>query len=585
MKFNSSFNSKLLQTWNFLLQHWILISCYIIITLANIQLRREIPTLVGTYSPHDDLLGVSLAKNILENNWLGDWNNLTLGKPPGYSLYLAVAKQIPIQLVVVNQLIICLISAMLVMVIRHSLLKMRKYSDIWGILVYSVIIFNPYLFTTEMSRVYRTSLHAILLLLFCTVFLGLLNEIKNHHFSSETNKSFQRKSRIWIVALSLNYFALIMLRSESYWILIPFLLVLGVIIAQRTIELRRPRRVGYLKMITSIFFTGLLVYCISISFFGQLNNTKYGTSLIENYYSGGFANAIKDWQRVENGKDSRPYVIVSRAQRLAVYEISTNAAKLSPWLELKPGEGWQIHPCNSPIRLCDNSGGWFTWQVRDAAISTGEIKNEIEFQKFFQQISVDIKAACQREQIKCGPNSVGVGVKSLRDLPIEKIVDYSIRNILSAFSLVFNLKGEVATPDQYGVGGEIIDTYHEVVNYRSEPPGSIFAPTYSESLRLLEKIYTPIQVLLLFLAFLGFILTWQKENRLLVYAVFAFGIIGIILVSLGVSVAQVSFGWRVEGPYLLPIQPILQFITLVGATSLISEKRKTTESKSSSKLS
>jgi hypothetical protein len=170
-------------------------------------------------------------------------------------------------------------------------------------------------------------------------------------------------------------------------------------------------------------------------------------------------------------------------------------------------------------------------------------------------------------------------VKSIRDLPIEEILDYSIRNTLSAFSLVFNLKGEVATPDQYGASAGIIDTYHEVVNYRSEPSGSISIPTYSEALRLLIKIYTPIQVFLLLFAFLGFILAWNRENRLLIYSVLAFGIIGIILISLGVSLAQVSFGWRVEGPYLLPIQPILQFIILVGATSVISEKRKKVNSK------
>ena len=127
MKFNLILNSKFLKIWNFLLQHWISISCCTIITLINIQLRREIPTLAGLEAPHDDLLSVRLAKNILENNWLGDWNNLTLGKPPGYSVYLAVANLIPVQLVVVNQLIICLVSALLVLVIRHSLLKTMKY--------------------------------------------------------------------------------------------------------------------------------------------------------------------------------------------------------------------------------------------------------------------------------------------------------------------------------------------------------------------------------------------------------------------------------------------------------------------------
>ncbi len=56
---------------------------YTLSTAANLQLRRDIPTNAGSNSPHDDLLGVRVARNILEGNWLGNWDNLILGKPPG----------------------------------------------------------------------------------------------------------------------------------------------------------------------------------------------------------------------------------------------------------------------------------------------------------------------------------------------------------------------------------------------------------------------------------------------------------------------------------------------------------------------
>lgn len=575
MSFSFFVSTKFLQAKKFLGLNKVLIGCFFIITLLNLQFRRGIPTYAATNTPHDDLLGVQLASNFMRGEWLGDWYNLTLGKPPGYSLYLAVAKQIPTQLVVVNQLIFCLISILLVIVLRNSLLRSKKRSNMYAIVAYSVIIFNPYLFSVEMSRPYRTSLHTILVLLFCALSLGFWNEIKMYHLSSKEMTSFRKKLRIWVVALSVNYFALIMLRPESYWILIPFVSVVFGIVVNKTTKSQSRNKIQYIKTVTSFLFIGVLLYFSFISLLGQVNKNKYGTSLIENYYSAGFANAIKDWQRVEDGKDSRPYVIVSKDQRLAVYKISPNAAKLKPWLEIEPGQGWQIHPCNSPIKLCDNAGGWFTWQVRDAAISTGEVRNEREFQDFFQQISTDIKEACESNQIQCGSNSLGVGVKSLGDLPLKKVVEYSAENVLSAASLAFNTGGEVATPDQYGADSMTVDLFHSVVNYRAQPAGSKSVTNYSGGLKILQKIYAPVQFMFIFLTLVGLLLAWRKENRFLVYSVFIFSLMGILLVSLGVSLAQVSYGWRTEGPYLLPMQPLLQFLLLAGATSLIADKRET----------
>jgi hypothetical protein len=570
MKFNLV--SKIFLSHKLKPRQWLTASILLAITLLNLQLRRGIPTLGGTNTPHDDLLGVLLAENIMAGEWLGEWNNLTLAKPPAYSLYLALAKQIPTQLVVVNQLIVCCISLVLVTILCNIFLSNSKSKDVYVVISYAVIIFNPYLFSIEMSRPYRTSLHTILLLLYGTLFLGLLNEIRKFDYLSRKRIINQWRMRVWVGGLATTYVVLILLRSESFWILIPSILVIGSTIAQKYVNLQRRNRTQYLSMNLSFIIVGCIVYVLFISLFGQLNNTKYGTSLVENYYSGGFANAIKDWQRVENGKDQRPYVIVSRLQRQAVYEISPNAAKLKPWLEIQPGEGWQFYPCNSPIKLCDNSGGWFTWQVRDAAISTGVVNNEREFQDFFQQISTDIKLACQRKEIICGASSLGVGVKSLNDLPIGKIFEYATQNALSALKLNFESKGEVATPDQYGASDHIVETFHKIVNYRSEASTLVSGLSYSETLRIIQKGYIPLQVLLICLSILGYIKARKEEDRVLTYGALIFGLLGIILVSFGVSLAQVSFGWRTEGPYLLPIQPLLQIIILVGVLSLASSK-------------
>ena len=60
---------------------------------------------VATYTPHDDYLFVRLAKSILNGEWLGPYDQLTLVKGPVYPLFLAVAHHTGLPLLFVQQLL------------------------------------------------------------------------------------------------------------------------------------------------------------------------------------------------------------------------------------------------------------------------------------------------------------------------------------------------------------------------------------------------------------------------------------------------------------------------------------------------
>lgn len=570
MKFNFSTRFSKILGCQLSLPDILLYAALIVTSYFNLRFRRSIPTNAGANAPHDDLLGIRLTQNILQNNWLGDWNNLTLAKPPGYSLYLAVVNLFPFQLVVVNQLLYCTISLLFVAKLYSFFLHKVKYGRIVVFFIYTYLIFNPFLFGSEMSRAYRTSTHSILVLLYCTIFFSLLNVVISLDLSSK-NKSYRKILAGKVVCLSLVYTSLILLRSESYWILISSLLVFAAVVFRKTRKYWKNKRAVYslLSGSLTLLCLGFSTYLLPISIIGSLNNVKYGSSLVENYSSGNFANAIKDWQRVIAGDEIRPYVIVSKDQREAVYRVSRNAALLKSSLELAPGQGWQSQSCNAPIRLCDNSGPWFTWQVRDAAISTGLVKNEIEFQEFFKQISTDINVACQNKSLQCGQLGMGVGVKPLRELPELQILQFARDNFLT--SLPFNLdkSGSIATPDQYGASPEVISEFHKVVKYRVYPQNANKDVNVSEALMFLQKVYWLTQWAFFILASLGFILAWRLKNWELIYGSLLFSIMSLALNSIGVAIAQVSFGWRVEGPYLLAMQPLFQFYLVLGLVSLL----------------
>lgn len=577
LKFRIPKSNKYEQYWN--LKYALLASLYLLTTFANLQFRRVIPTNAGSNSPHDDLLGVRVTNNLLGGDWLGNWDNLILAKPPGYSLYLFVAHFFPFQLVVFNQIVFIFFASVYILIARKILFLEFKYKEIVCYLTYVALVFNPFLFSIEMSRIYRTSAHAIFVFLYSVILFSILNQIAEYESSIEALKVFRKKMILKIIGLGMTYTGLILLRSESFWILIASMPPLIYLYATKYYEIAgKILKKGFLNSTFLFLIIAIGSYFVPISLIGQINNVKYGSSLIENYYSGNFANAIKDWQRVENGKDTRPYVIVSKGQRQAVYSVSKNAALLAPSLELEPGQGWQVHACNAPIKLCDNSGGWFTWQVRDAAISTGHITNEVSFQTFFLEISRDIRNACENGTLKCGPLGLGVGVKPLRELPIKQVINFAFTNLRNSLPKNYRPSGLIATPDQYGASGEIVNLYHEVVKYRANPLNSLSVPIESTFLKNLQRIYFPLQTIAFYVAIIGYLLAWKHKRRRLIYSYLGFGVCAITLCSIGVAIAQVSYGWRVEGPYLLPIQPILQLLCILGISTLITIGKKVKES-------
>lgn len=550
----------------------LILIAYATIVILNLAFRARIPAHAGFYAPHDDTLGVRVAKNILEGNWLGQWDNLILSKPPGYSIYLSIAHVFPFEITVFNQILVCGIALLFSRLLRGIFLEQRKYGEIVSFFCFAYIIFNPYFFSVEMSRVYRTSTHAIFILGFLVLAFSLFNCINRFVSDLISFDNFKRELRAHIITMALLYSFLILLRTESYWILLSTISVGFLFVTVLYMQTREQKvKAKQLKSLApAMLLLSVAVYLVPISLIGQINNAKYGSSLIENYYSGNFANAIRDWQRVEEGKDPRAYIVVSNEQRAAVYEISPSAARLKPYLELRPGEGWLGQACNSPVQLCDNSGAWFPWFLRDAVISSGLVNNEIDFQNFFKQISVDIKKACENGKLTCGPIGLGVGAKPLMDLPFNTVFSYSLNNSIDVLKSTITPNGIVSNPDQFGAPIDVIQMYHEVINYDLTESQQGVKPNYSWELDFLQRAFLWINGAAYIFAFFGYLFAWKHRNRKLIFSALGLGIVSFAICLAGVSIAQISFGWRSEGPYLLPLFPILQFLTLVGLMSLIS---------------
>ncbi len=547
---------------------------YIVAIVINLIFRSQIPIRAAYLSPHDDQLGVELASNILHGDWLGVWNNRTFAKPPGYSMYLAIANFFPIPLTILNQIFYVLVVILLITRLRQMSLIHFRYQELSLFLFFLYLIFQPILFGTDASRVYRSSTVVITLtLLYSVTLLRIFDEILK--FKDQPSVSWRKQKRIYldIAVLTFVYVTMKLFRYESFWAMLCSLplILLALLIIWKKVRDTKDARNGFIRFLVPIPIIVFISYAAPILTIQELNRSKYGVAQIENYYDGTFARTIKLWGSVEVGRDPRPYVVVSAQQRNAVYEISENALLMKPFLE-SLDNGWRGPACKI-LKMCDNSGGWFPWQLRDAATQTGRVYSEGTFRDFFKSLAEDIQKACDTLVFACAKKANIVGSKPFSEIPIQRVIDFTLRNFIVLVPRSLEISPPHFAPDTYGAPAEVVRLFHSVVRYDG-------AEEYSKSdlLRInkildrLESIYLPLNLVVYTLAICGILLTFirRKNLQVMLITIFLLGGLGSQLV--GASLAQISFGYP-PGPrvYLLSAYPLLQMLAIIGLVSFISE--------------
>ena len=176
---------------------------------------------------------------------------------------------------------------------------------------------------------------------------------------------------------------------------------------------------------STVLKVALALLLVVISGFGVVEGTKlmnkrtYHVALVEDLSTGALARTWKLWASVEAGRPER-YVPITKAMRLAVYRVSPTAAEMKPFLE-SPTDFWKNVDCHY-TGICNESGNWFEWDLRDAANATGKIHSVADLQTFFDRIADDIQDACVKGSLKCTSSPVlATGLPPLSQIPTATI--------------------------------------------------------------------------------------------------------------------------------------------------------------------
>lgn len=541
-------------------------SLVFILSFLSLALRSAVPPVVLLGTTHDDELMIRLASQIMKGNWLGDYStlgHLTLAKSAGFPMFLAATSWLPWSQVVSVHMILVL--AIIFFVREFRLLGLNRYLSLT---VLTFLLFFPRWFDDSMSRIYREGLLTALTFLL----IGFTLAGRRHLTQDLSHKKFYNQAFQFLILLAVGLTAGFLLIIKNFWM--PAFLMLTVILGGALIGLLKPKP-GFRSLIFALatIFTpivaGVSIPVVTVS---SINFAHYRIFTLENYGSGEFPRSISLLSSIEPS-GTRPYIQVTSDQRAQAYKISSTFALLRPFLERPNGVGWRSAACNQ-MNICDESGAWFPWDLRDAVQFAGLADDASQFENTFRTIADDIQRACQRKLIQCGSRGLAPGIGDPFDIPIKYLVDAEAQ----AVNLLIDLPSGSGIRPTVDPSHPMYGTWKHVVP-NIEP--WLGTPAYQANnyglgdlQNLLSNLYQKVWPFLLIGAALGLLIPQRVDENWKQSHFTLFGFAGLASVVLGTMIlafleansgAYLTFGGNL---YVLPLLPFIFLFIISGLARL-----------------
>lgn len=413
-RLNNIFNFKTKIFFNTHIYFWVLI---IFFSLLKLFLLSGQHLFAIGYAAHDDGLFVKLASSLLKLNWLGDYNNLTLAKGPGYPIWIVFTFLLGIPLLLSQYLLYILACVTLIVALKPLFIK-----NYWFLIItYCVILFCPSSFSNQTARVLREGIYPALSLFIVAFSIGIF---------VRRNKMIKNIT-VWIVGLSIILPFFWLTREEGVWIM-PFLVS---ILLFTIFKLWRERGKQW-KLKSILLIIPFVTLLISVFVVSLINYYKYGIFATVEFQNNEFQEAYGSLTRVKDNKWQQ-FIPVSKEKMMKVYAVSPTFKKLKPFFDGDIGQGWaKFSTVQINREVGEIEGGWFMWAFRDAVAAAGYYKNGNDTQNYYKQLSAEIDTACRKKELDCFRKRVTMMDPFYKE-QINPIIDSTIKTI----DFLINFKG------------------------------------------------------------------------------------------------------------------------------------------------
>lgn len=335
-------------------------------------------SLMATITPHDDLLFITQAHNILSGQWLGDYNQLTLIKGQFYPLFIAFSYYLNIPLLSAQQLLYAFASFVAVWAV-YPLVRQK-----WLLfLLFILLLLNPFSFNyPAIGRVLRLGIYMSLGLLVFSCILGLY--VRSRHS--------WRNAIVWSIGAGISLSAFWNTREESIWI-VPSLLLL---LLPAFFDLRRLPR-SRAVILAGLYVLPLLMLLGANYTLKTINRNHYGVFATIELETPEFKSAYGGLLRIKSDRWRQFYPAVKDV-RDSAYTVSPAFREVRPFLDGPVGRKWQD--------LCgctDIPAAFFIWAFRDSVAAAGYYKDGPTTLQFYQRMGSEIDQACAEGRLDCRP--------------------------------------------------------------------------------------------------------------------------------------------------------------------------------------
>jgi hypothetical protein len=354
------------------------------ITLFKLWLDTALRVRVEAFQIFDDALYVRSALAIIEGQWLGPFDHLTLAKNPGYPIWLALNHVIGSPLLVAQS---ALYAGAGLLLAREILLA--GYAR-WPLLaVYVAYLFNPFV----EIRVMREGIYGSLLVLTFAALANLHRRVMTgRRILASAFSAGAAIAAVWVT------------REEGAATLLGITpLAFAIAALALRVSPRRAERLGRAARALAVPAVTALVFVTCCSF---ANLSAYGVFRLNEQGSRPFTDAMGSLLRVEHERPTQ-YLLVPAEVRRRVYAESAAFASLEPFLDGYGGalalrRGWIRGTCELYPATCPDYGGaWMTWAFRQAVRDAGFYESATKADDLYRRISAEIDVACDAGRLRC----------------------------------------------------------------------------------------------------------------------------------------------------------------------------------------
>jgi len=359
---------------------WVVI---VAISVPYLILAMHTPIVVNNIALHDDALYINHALSVLNGEWFGPYDQLTLAKGQGYTLYLVLGY--------VSGLPITLMHALLYMLaVLCVILAVARLTKItWlPVLLFALLLWHP---AALLLRIVRDSIYVSQVLLICGSLFFLMIACLNDRF---------RPLLAMGAGFLFGWFWLT--REEGIW-LVPGLALL--FLGTAWLQHRRRGSIGVLIRALIVFMVAFVSVNVA---YVSINKMQYGKFVGVDFKDANFEAALAALQSVRAGEPV-PFVPVPKSVRSKVYAESPSFAELKQFMDdgVSPGSAWGEFGCSVYPSTCgDIAGGWFVWALRDAVATKGYYRSPSAASTYYERLAREIHGACDAGRLTCRPSLV-----------------------------------------------------------------------------------------------------------------------------------------------------------------------------------